>query len=255
MSDIETQKRWSAWKSKDIQQTGIFWVIFTVIIGYFGSQVIGHVMGAPASDVMATTIRMMRGFTWASAPIAGLVAAMAATTLLSKRHVGDLPPLDADHGFRNSPRIVATWLVVSAVMCLFAVVWGSIVLQQDNANLLNPKAMNINVTGQQWAWNFDYVDNGTVRSQDLYLPVNKPVVFHVTSNDVVHSFWIVQMGVKIDANPGYVTEASITPNKIGIYDLRCAELCGLYHAFMQKKVHVVSQADYDAWIQSNGGQA
>lgn len=254
MSDIETQKRWSSWKRKDIQQTGILWVIFTAIIGFGASEVTTRTMGAPASDVMATTIYMMRAFTWASAPIAGLVAAMAATTLLTKRHVGDLPPLEADHGFRNSPRIVATWLVVSSVMCLFAVVWGSIVLQQDNASLLNSKAMNINVTGQQWVWNFDYVDNGTVRSEDLYLPVDKPVVFHVTSNDVVHSFWIVQMGIKIDANPGYVTETAVTPDKIGVYDLRCAELCGLLHAFMQKKVHVVSQVDYDTWIQNHGGQ-
>lgn len=255
MSNTETQKRPSEWKRKDVQQTALLAVIFTIIIGYGGAFILGHVMGPPGSEVMATTIKMMKSFTWASAPIAGLVAAMAATTLMAKRHFGDLPPEEADHQIRNSPRIAAAWIVVSSVMCLFAVVWGTIVLQQDNANLLNSKAININVVGQQWAWNFDYVDNGTVRSADLYLPVNKPVVFHVTSNDVLHSFWIVQMGIKIDANPGYVTETTVTPNKIGIFDLRCAELCGLLHANMQKKVHVVSQADYDAWIQSNGGQA
>jgi cytochrome c oxidase subunit 2 len=254
MSDTDIKNRPSIWKRKDVRQTALLTIIFTVIIGYGGALILQHVMGAPASEVMATTITMMRAFTWASAPIAGLVAAMAVTTLMAKRHYGDFPPEEADHQIRNSPRATATWLVVSAVMCLFAVVWGSIVLQQDNANLLNAKAMNINVVGQQWAWNFDYVDNGTVRSQDLYLPVNKPVVFHVTSHDVVHSFWLVQMGIKIDANPGYVTETTVTPNKIGIFDLRCAELCGLLHANMQKKVHVVSQADYDAWIQSNGGQ-
>jgi cytochrome c oxidase subunit 2 len=74
------------------------------------------------------------------------------------------------------------------------------------------------------------------------------VVFHVTSVDVKHSFWIVQMGIKIDANPGYTTETAVTPNKIGVFDIRCAELCGLLHAYMQNKVHVLSQADYDAWV-------
>lgn len=138
-------------------------------------------------------------------------------------------------------------------MCLFAVIWGMIVLQHDDSTLLDSKALNINVTGQQWVWNFDYTENGTVRSNVLYLPVDKPVIFHVTSRDVIHSFWIVQMGIKIDANPGYITETSVTPNKIGIYDLRCAELCGLLHAYMQTKVHVVSQADYDIWIKSQGG--
>jgi cytochrome c oxidase subunit 2 len=253
MTNQDLEKRPSIFKRKDVRQTGILWVIFTALIGFIASEIQTRSMGAPASETMATTINMIRVFTWASAPIAGLVAAMAATTLISKRHYGDTPPEDAPE-IRDSPRAAALWIVVSAVLCLFAVVWGMVILQKDDAALLNPSAMNINVTGQQWVWNFDYVDNGTVRSVDLYLPVNKPVVFHVTSNDVVHSFWIVQMGIKIDANPGYVTETSVTPNKIGVYDLRCAELCGLLHAYMQRKVHVVSQADYDAWIQSQGGQ-
>lgn len=253
MSDLETQKRPSIWQRKDVRQTAFLTVIFTVIIGYVAAEVQARSMGASASETMTNTIHMMRVFTWAAAPFAGLVAAMAVTTLLAKRHVGDTPPEDADHEIRNSPKAAALWLVVSAVLCLFAVVWGMIILQKDNAALLDSRAMNVNVVGQQWAWNFDYVDNGTVRSADLYLPVDKPVVFHVTSHDVVHSFWIVQMGIKIDANPGYITETSVTPNKIGVYDLRCAELCGLYHAYMQKKVHVVSQADYDAWIKSQGG--
>jgi len=255
MSELETQKRPSMFERKDVKQTVFIWVIFTAIIGYFASTLQARSMGAAASETMSTTIHMIRVFTWVAAPVAGLVAAMAATTLMSKIHFGDNPPEEADHQIRNSPRASATWMVVSSVLCLFAVVWGTVVLQKDNAALLNSKAMNINVTAQQWAWNFDYVDNGTARSDVLYLPVNKPIVFHVTSRDVIHGFWIVQMGIKVDANPGYVTDTSVTPNKIGIYDLRCAELCGLYHAYMQTKVHVVSQADYDAWIKSQGGQA
>lgn len=255
MSELETQKRPSMFERKDVKQTVFLWVVFTAIIGYVAATVQVHAMGTEASETMSTTIHMVRVFTWVAAPVAGLVAAMAMTTLLAKIHFGDTPPEEAEHQIRNSPRATSTWIVVSALLCLFAVVWGMVVLQRDNAAILDPKAMNVNVTGQQWVWNFDYVDNGTVRSADLYLPVNKPVVFHVTSKDVIHSFWIVQMGIKIDANPGYITETSVTPDKIGIYDIRCAELCGLYHSFMQTKVHVVSQADYDAWIKSQGGQA
>jgi cytochrome c oxidase subunit 2 len=59
------------------------------------------------------------------------------------------------------------------------------------------------------------------------------------------------MGIKMDANPGYTTEAAVTPNKIGVFDVRCAELCGLLHAYMQTKVHVVSQADYEAWLSNH----
>ncbi len=68
---------------------------------------------------------------------------------------------------------------------------------------------------------------------ELYLPVNRPVVFRVTSEDVIHSFWVVQMGIKVDATPGETTTTEVTPDKLGIFDVRCAELCGLLHADME----------------------
>ena len=60
------------------------------------------------------------------------------------------------------------------------------------------------------------------------------------------------MGVKVDANPGVFTETSVTPTRLGTFDIRCAELCGLLHAYMQNKVIVQSQGDYDAWLATQG---
>jgi cytochrome c oxidase subunit 2 len=234
------------WKKPDVKKTFILWVMLTPLIGYFGTLFHTHYIEAPASETMSGVIDLIRTFTWAASPVAGLVAAMCVTVLTAKRHYGDNPPQEAEHQIRNSPRANAVWIVVSALLCLFALIGGMIVLQKDSEAVLESTAIQMNVTGQQWAWNFDY-PNGA-RSEDLYLPVNKPVVFHVTSVDVKHSFWIVQMGIKVDANPGYTTETAVTPNKIGVFDLRCAELCGLLHAYMQNKVYVVSQADYDAWV-------
>jgi cytochrome c oxidase subunit 2 len=142
------------------------------------------------------------------------------------------------------------WIIISALLCLFALVVGLIALQKDDQALLDKNAIHINVTGQQWAWNYDYPGSAGVRSNVLHLPVDQPVVFHVTSKDVKHSFWVVQMGVKIDANPGYVTQTAVTPNEIGTFDIRCAELCGLLHAYMQNKVIVESKADYEKWLAS-----
>jgi len=234
------------WKKPDVKKTFILWVILTPLIGYFGTLFHTHYIEAPASETMSGVIDLIRTFTWAASPVAGLVAAMCVTVLTAQRHYGDNPPQEADHQISNSPRANAIWIVVSALLCLFALIGGMIVLQKDSEAVLESTAIQMKVTGQQWAWNFDY-PNGA-RSEDLYLPVNKPVVFHVTSVDVKHSFWIVQMGIKVDANPGYTTETAVTPNKIGVFDLRCAELCGLLHAYMQNKVYVVSQADYDAWV-------
>jgi cytochrome c oxidase subunit 2 len=70
---------------------------------------------------------------------------------------------------------------------------------------------------------------------------------------VVHSFWVVQLGIKVDANPGQMTKTSVVPDKVGTYDVRCAELCGLLHADMETSAHVVSGADFTSWIAANGG--
>jgi cytochrome c oxidase subunit 2 len=251
MTDVMTPKAPQWWKKPDVKKTAILWVICTAVIGYVGVEFHVRNMVEPASETMSGIISLMRIFTWAAAPVAGLVAAMSITVLTAKRHYGDTPPPEADHEIRNSPRATALWVSISGLLCIFALIGGLIVLQKDNAAILENNAIEINVTGQQWVWNFDYA-NGA-RSEDLYLPVDKPVVFHITSVDVKHSFWVVQMGIKMDANPGYTTETAVTPDKIGVFDVRCAELCGLLHAYMQTKVHVVSQADYEAWL-SNQAQ-
>lgn len=246
MTDLmPTRNKW--WKRPDVKKTFVLWVIFTALIGYFGTQFHILSMPDPASEVMSGVINLMVIFTWAAAPVAALVFAMCVTVLTSDRHYGDNPPEDADHQISNSPRANATWIVVSAALCLFALVAGLVVLQKENEAIHESSAIHVEVVGQQWAWNFDY-SNGA-RSEDLYLPVNVPVVFHVTSKDVKHSFWVVEMGIKMDANPGYVTETAVTPNKVGVFNIRCAELCGLLHAYMQNKVHVVSKAEYEKWLQ------
>ena len=238
------QGKW--WSKKDVKHTAVLTVIFTVIVGFLGTWFHTYFMPAPASETMSEVIKLIRVFTWAASPVVGLVGAMAVVTLRTKGHYGDNPPPDAENAVRNSPRIGALWIVVSSILCLFAVITGLVVLQEDSKAILKDKSIQIHVTGQQWVWNFDYT-NGA-RSNVLYLPVDKPVVFNITSVDVKHSFWIVQMGIKMDANPGYTTQVAVTPNKIGIFDIRCAELCGLLHAYMQNKVHVVSQANYDQWL-------
>jgi cytochrome c oxidase subunit 2 len=246
MTDLlpPTKNKW--WKSRDVKKTFIIWVILTVLIGIFGSQFHVISMPDPASEVMSGVIGLMSLFSWAAAPVAALVFAMCITALTSSRHYGDNPPPEADHQISNSPRANATWISISALLCLFALVVGLVVFQKEGDALHEENAINVNVTGQQWAWNYDYT-NGA-RSEVLYLPVDVPVIFHITSKDVKHSFWIVEMGIKMDANPGYTTEAAVTPNKIGVFNVRCAELCGLLHAYMQNKVHVVSKADYEKWL-------
>lgn len=104
------------------------------------------------------------------------------------------------------------------------------------------------VIGQQWLWTFRYPSYGGVETPELALPVNREVEFHVTSLDVDHSFWAYELGVKADAIPGSDNVAFLKALQTGSFQIRCAELCGLWHGHMNTTGQVMTQAGFAAWI-------
>jgi cytochrome c oxidase subunit 2 len=113
--------------------------------------------------------------------------------------------------------------------------------------------LDVQVIGQQWTWTFRYPQFGGMESTELMLPVNTPVTFHVTSLDVIHSFWAYQLGVKADANPQVDNVAYTTARALGGVTVRCSELCGIWHGAMFNYGHVVTQAAFQSW--ANGVQS
>lgn len=89
----------------------------------------------------------------------------------------------------------------------------------------------------------DSASNHTVK-----IPVGRPVRFLISSEDVLHSFWVPEFRIKRDAVPDYVTDAWITPDRLGRYTIKCAELCGADHGIMLGVLEVVSEEEFDAWI-------
>jgi cytochrome c oxidase subunit 2 len=130
-----------------------------------------------------------------------------------------------------------------------------------NAKVTDQPVHTVNVVGQKWSWSFSYMEAanpavgavvhqaGTIdKIPDLYLPVNKPVRFNLHSADVIHSFWVPAFYYKLDVIPGRDNSFDVVPDKIGTYSGKCAELCGTYHAAMLFTVHVVSEEDYTAYL-------
>jgi cytochrome c oxidase subunit II len=107
--------------------------------------------------------------------------------------------------------------------------------------------LDVQVIGQQWTWTYRYPQFGGMESSELMLPVNTPVTFHVTSLDVIHSFWAYQLGVKADANPQVDNVAYVTPKTLGSVTVRCNELCGIWHGAMFNYGHVVSPSAFQTW--------
>lgn len=160
--------------------------------------------------------------------------------------------------FHGNTALEIGWTIVPLVVVLGFGVWGAVVLgdvtrteDDDGKSIID---MNVNVTGQQWAWSFSYPDYEQVgNSPELVLPVNQTIRLHMQSTDVLHSFWVPEFRVKQDLVPGMETTLRITPTEIDEYKVRCAEICGLNHATMLAPVRVVSQEDFDAWVGSFEG--
>jgi cytochrome c oxidase subunit 2 len=104
------------------------------------------------------------------------------------------------------------------------------------------------VIAQQWEFTYRWPTYGGVETPHLVLPVGKQIALHVTSLDVIHSFWARQLGVKADANPGVDNIAYVQPTEKGPFDIRCAELCGLFHGHMFDTGQVVSDPRFASWI-------
>lgn len=159
---------------------------------------------------------------------------------------------DGEH-IEGNTRLEVTWTVIPLFIVLGFAYLGAYSLGE--VRRVDPQAMEIKVTAQQFAWSFEYPDYGGVITKDLYLPVGKQVILRMTSRDVIHSFFVPEFRMKQDVVPGRTTEYRVTPILIGAYKVRCAELCGASHSYMLANVQVVSQADFDSWIADRQAEA
>lgn len=222
-----------------------------------------NMTGAPASAIMQDIQTTIVVFTIVAIPIVAFVYAVLVYSLIKWRgHKGDTIPEDQSPAIRTNTIGVVLWTAVTAGVAFFLVVWGLVALAQITQNAYgtisadqqpgDESSVIVNVTGQQWVWTFQYPQHGNVTTDVLYLPIDRPVYFNVTSKDVIHNFWLVELGVKIDANPGAITQTGVTPNKLGTFNLRCAELCGMHHAYMQTSIEVIEHRAFASLMRELG---
>ncbi len=105
----------------------------------------------------------------------------------------------------------------------------------------------LRVIGHQWWWEADYLSSGVVTANEIHIPVGRPILIDLESADVIHDFWVPELGRKIDAVPGHKNHLWIRADKPGVYLGACAEFCGNEHAWMRMIVVAQPQADFAAW--------
>ncbi|MUV36344.1 Menaquinol oxidase (H(+)-transporting) [Lentibacillus sp. JNUCC-1] len=144
-------------------------------------------------------------------------------------------------------------LAILAVPTIMTTYDHSPELQADNREGADKEGTHINVTGQQFTWTFEY-ENGKTVHDELIIPEDETIVFHITSKDVIHSFWIPELAGKVDAVPGRVYTYEIKDAERGTYRGKCAEYCGIQHTNMVFNTEVVSKSDYEDYLKKPDNQ-
>jgi len=173
--------------------------------------------------------------------------------------------------FHESTALEFIWTALPFVILIaIAVPAAKVLIAQEDTSGAD---MTIKVTGYQWMWRYEYMDEGidfysalkTSRDEiynrteknenyllevdnELVLPTNRKVRILITANDVIHAWWVPDLALKKDAVPGYINQVWTVIDKPGVYRGQCAELCGRDHGFMPVVVRALSPEDYDAWV-------
>jgi cytochrome c oxidase subunit II len=167
--------------------------------------------------------------------------------------VVDGPPI------RGDARVQTWWLIVTTAIVLFLAGYGTVRLLADGAGggqgpnpIATPSGtgpvLPVQVIAQQWKFTYRWPTYGGVETPEIELPANTTIKFNVTSLDVIHSFWAYQLGVKADANPSVNNIAYVTTKGPLTFNVRCAELCGVWHGYMFATGRVVPKAQFARWI-------
>ena len=174
-----------------------------------------------------------------------IVVPMAYSLIVFHRKKGDTT--DAEH-MEGNTKLEIAWTIVPLFVVMAFAYMGAANLAEIRR--VDPDAMIVKVHAIQWSWSFEYpaVNGVSVISNELHLPVGKQVLLRMTSSDVIHSFWVPEFRVKQDVVPGRITELRVTPTREGNYKVRCAELCGTSHAYMEKPVVISSQTGFNNWM-------
>jgi cytochrome c oxidase subunit II len=203
---------------------------------------------APVSAQASSIHHLWWLMLWVSVVVFILVLVFVVVALVrGPREPGVSPPTSEAALSRSVAAAVGVTVVI-----LVALLFASVTTGRSIASLHATSAVSIAVTGHQWWWEIEYEDavpsRRVLTANDIHIPTQRPVVFKVTSRDVIHSFWAPNLQGKRDLIPGYTTAIWTEADRTGRFRGQCAEFCGLQHAHMAFEIVAESEADFERWL-------
>jgi len=198
--------------------------------------------GSPQAQVISNL------FTW-NLVIAGIIFVLVTgLTLYSLSRFRGRAGMAEPRQVRGNTRLEVAWTIAPALV--LAVVFGFTIPAMRTADPpVGDRQPDLVVTGVQWWWRVEYPSSGMVTANEIHIPVGQRLLIRLESADVIHDFWVPQLGPKRDTVPGHPNYLWISADAPGVYLGACAEFCGEQHAWMRLRVIAQPQAEFDAWQQ------
>jgi len=196
------------------------------------------------SDLNVAILHLYAIIAWLCAGIAAVVFAVLAWVLYRYRaRHGAVPSQARGHG-----ALEIAWTIAPALVLLVIAIPTIQVVFRTQSQAVPRGSLEVTVRAWQWWWEFDYPALGLVTANELHLPAGRTVVLTLDGPDVIHSFWVPQLGGKRDVVPGRANRITLTPSAPGEYWGQCAEFCGASHANMRMRVFVDTPEAFDRWV-------
>lgn len=192
----------------------------------------------PKADFSTTAWWLLFGV---AAFVCVVVIALVVGAMISRRKAAKVREGEAK-GFVMTFGVVIPAVVLAATFAL------SVAGIAKNAKPSRPAALKVQVVGHQWWWEVRYPDSGAVTANEIHVPLGTPVELQLTSDDVIHSFWVPAIMPKLDLIPGHTNDTWMTVDDAGTYRGQCAEYCGLQHAHMAFTVVAEPEAKFQQWL-------
>ena len=177
-----------------------------------------------------------------------VVVGMIIFVLKYRRRPGDSE--EVTPGIAHSTKLELVWSIIPTILVIIVFFWGFRVYMK--MNVVPGDAYEVKVTGQKWFWSFDYPE-GASTVNELVVPVNKPIKLLMSSQDVIHSFFVPDFRIKMDVLPNRYTVTWFEATEVGEHNLFCAEYCGTSHSDMIVRVKVVPDRVFEEWLKSGSG--
>lgn len=207
-----------------------------------------------ALDAAGAASGLIADLFWLFTAVAAIVWLLVVAALLAAimRRRGESSAASPDDGMQKLAARVITGAVAATALTLMGLTVSSYFIDRSLARLADEQALTIHVSARQWWWKAEYVSSDPSRTlttaNEIHIPLGVPVNLRLTSNDVIHSFWVPEIAGKQDLIPGRETVLHILATKPGVYRGQCAEFCGMQHAHMAVVIIVEPAVEYDAWF-------